>query len=179
MPKPAALLICLPMAMALVACDTGGPTSPPAGDGTAVTGQSTDSTAPAPVVDTPTPAAPAGGVEGRVAPPVSATGAAGASGGAPRLVASVDGQPITLADFQRQAFDTQRYFVDQGGIDPNTPDGQQQLLVLRRKVLSDMIDQVLLEQAAGALNIAATEAEVDAAVQKTIDDMGGEDKFVQ
>ncbi|MCE7938977.1 MAG: hypothetical protein DYG90_10425, partial [Chloroflexi bacterium CFX6] len=95
------------------------------------------------------------------------------------VIAVVNGEAISLGEFQRQAFDTQRYFVDQGGIDPNTEDGQKQLLFLRRQVLSDMINQTLIEQAATELGITASDEEIQASLQKYIDELGGEDKFEQ
>ncbi len=106
----------------------------------------------------------------------------GGGGGTPatgngELVASVNGQPLLLAEFQRQAWDTQRYFVDQGGIDPSTPDGQQQLLYLRRQVLNDMINQALLEQAAEEMDISATAEEAEASLQSYIEQIGGEAEF--
>jgi parvulin-like peptidyl-prolyl isomerase len=104
------------------------------------------------------------------------TPAGSPAGGIAALVATVNGEPITLAEFQRQAFDTQRYFVEQG-VDPNTEDGQRQLLVLRRMVLDDMINQELIEQAATDLQITVSDEEVAASIQKTIDELGGPDPF--
>lgn len=79
------------------------------------------------------------------------------------LAASVNGQPLSLADFQTQALDTQRYFVDKG-LDPNTDAGQEQLLALRRQVLSEMINQALIEQDAARRGITATNQEVEASL---------------
>lgn len=117
------------------------------------------------------------GAGATAAPESEAASTGGAS--ADEIIATVNGEPIALSEFQRQAFDTQRYFVDQGGIDPNTADGQKQLLFLRRQVLSDMINQTLIEQAAAELGITATDDEIQASLQKYIDELGGEDKFEQ
>lgn len=94
-------------------------------------------------------------------------------------VALVNGDPISMAEFQQQAFDTQRYHVDQGGIDPNTEDGQQQLLILRRGVLRDMIDQKLMEQAAEELNITVTDDELEADMKSLIAEVGGQAAFAR
>lgn len=79
------------------------------------------------------------------------------------LAASVNGAPLALADFQAQALDTQRYFVDQG-LDPNTDAGQQQLLALRRQVLREMVNQALFEQESASRGITATNQEVEASL---------------
>ncbi len=92
-------------------------------------------------------------------------------------IATVNGQAIALADFQRQAFDTQRYHVDQGGIDPNTEDGQRRLLFLRRQVLNDMIDQVLIEQAAEDMGVVVEADEVEDRMAEFIEELGGDEAF--
>lgn len=81
------------------------------------------------------------------------------SGGRTDLVARVNGQDIALGDFQRQVFEAQHYYVEQG-LDPNTEDGQRQLLDLRRQILREMIHQVLLEQGAAEAGITVTDEEV-------------------
>jgi parvulin-like peptidyl-prolyl isomerase len=119
----------------------------------------------------------AANAEGSGGAGAESSGTPASAGGQQELVASVNGQAILLSDFQRQAWDTQRYFMDQGGIDPNTPEGQSQLLYLRRQVLNDMINQALLEQAAKEMNISATAADAEASLEKYIVEIGGEAKF--
>lgn len=75
------------------------------------------------------------------------------------LVARVNGQDIPLGDFQRQVFEAQHYYVEQG-LDPNTEEGQRQLLDLRRQILREMIHQVLIEQGAAEAGITVTDEEV-------------------
>lgn len=94
-------------------------------------------------------------------------------------VATVNGEPVSMAEFQKQAFDTQRYHVDQGGIDPNTAEGQQKLLFLRRQVLRDMIDQKLMEQAAEELHVSVSDEELDAEMKSLIEEVGGQAAFVR
>ncbi len=79
------------------------------------------------------------------------------------LVASVNGMGLPVAEFQRQAFDTQRFFVDRG-LDPSTEEGQNELMALRRSVLLDMIHQSLIEQAAAEMNIRASDEEVQSSL---------------
>lgn len=107
-----------------------------------------------------------------------ADAAAADSSGTPAgdAVAIVNGEDIPLADFQRQAFDTQRFYVEQG-LDPNTEDGQRQLLFLRKQVLDDMINQVLIAQAASEMGIAATDEEVAERMQSYLEDFGTEEEL--
>lgn len=101
------------------------------------------------------------------------------SAGDPEAVAKVNGVAIPLAEFQRQAFDTQSYHVEQGGIDPNTEEGQQKLLFFRRQVLRDMIDQALIEQAAAELDISVSDADLEAETKKLIEEVGGQAAFAR
>ncbi len=113
----------------------------------------------------------------------SASGTEG-DGAAPAVtpsdaVAQVNGISIPLAEFQRQAFDTQSYHVEQGGIDPNTEEGQQKLLFFRRQVLRDMIDQALIEQAATSMGIAVSDEELATETKKLIEEVGGQAAFAR
>ena len=89
-------------------------------------------------------------------------------------IAKVNGQSIPKSEFTRQAFDTQRYHIDQGSVDPNSEDGQEQLLFLRRMMLGDMIDQVLIEQAADRMELDASDEEVESRLADLIDEIGQE-----
>ena len=95
---------------------------------------------------------------------------------APDVVATVNGDPLAMADFQRQAFDTQRYFVERG-LDPNTEEGRQELLTLRRQVLIDMINQLLIEQAASEMGIAVGPEEAAASLAVHEEEAGGPEAF--
>lgn len=104
---------------------------------------------------------------------------AGATAPDPNAVAVVNGVAIPLPEFQRQAFDTQSYHVEQGGIDPNTAEGQQKLLFFRRQVLRDMIDQELIEQAADELGISVSDADLETETDKLIEEVGGQAAFAR
>lgn len=92
---------------------------------------------------------------------------------APEVIATVNGEPLAMADFQRQAFDTQRFFVERG-LDPNTDAGRAELMTLRRQVLVDMINQVLIDQAAAELGITVTAEEAEAIVAAHEAELGAE-----
>ena len=93
-----------------------------------------------------------------------------------RSAAKVDGQPIPLALYQRQAAQAQVALVQQG-VDPNTKDGQDAIKGLQEQVLGQLIDNSIVEQAAKADNISVTDADVNNRIQQIVNDAGGNDKF--
>jgi len=114
-----------------------------------------------PTAETSAPAAPT------PIPPISPTPAS------EPLAALVNGETITLADYERQMV---RYAASMTatGKDPNTPTGQKALAEARAWVLDRMIEQRLIVQAAHAQGIDVTDAEVDAAIQSLVADIGQE-----
>ena len=92
------------------------------------------------------------------------------------LAAMVNGQPIYLADYERQVAQYQMAKIA-SGTDPNSPEWQQQLLQMREQVLNWMIEQVLIEQAAAGMGIVVSDEEVDAALAQIIEEVGGEEAF--
>jgi len=94
----------------------------------------------------------------------------------PPLAARVDGQPIYLADYERELGRYEASLLSRG-IDPSSPDGQANLAQARAWILNVMIEQVLTEQAAAAEGIFVSDAEVDAYMQVMIDENGGEEAF--
>jgi len=94
----------------------------------------------------------------------------------PPLAALVDGQPVYLADYERELGRYEASLLSQG-IDPISPDGQENLAQARAWILNVMIEQVLTEQAAAAEGIVISDAEVDAYMQEMIVENGGEELF--
>ena len=94
----------------------------------------------------------------------------------PPLAARVNGQPIYLSDYERELG---RYeaSLESRGIDPNTPEGQENLAQARAWVLNVLIEQVLTEQAAAEAGVVVSDEEVDAYMQVMIDENGGEEAF--
>lgn len=90
------------------------------------------------------------------------------------LAALVNGQPIYLVDYERQVARYEAARVSHGEIDLSTEEGQARLLELRRDVLNGMIEQVLIEQAAAQQGITVSDAEVDAALNQMIAEIGEE-----
>jgi parvulin-like peptidyl-prolyl isomerase len=158
------LTLCMILAIAITGCRGLDSSEPNAGDSQA----SDPADAPAPEQDA--------AAEGELSEDGQPGGSAPATS-TENLAATVNGQAISLGDFQLQAFDAQRYHVDQGGADPNTEEGRRKLRFLRRQVLNDMIDQVLIEQAARDMDIEPSAQEVEARLAEFIEELGGEAAF--
>jgi len=89
----------------------------------------------------------------------------------PPLAALVNGQPVYLSDYEREASLSSR------GIDPNSAEGQENLARARAWVLNVMIEQVLTEQTAAAEGVVVSDADVDAYVQVMVEENGGDEAY--
>lgn len=94
------------------------------------------------------------------------------------LAARVNGQPIPLSLYQRQGAQAEAALVQQG-VDPNSDQGKEALKGLRAQVLSQLIDDVLVEQEAKKQNISVSPNEINDRVQQIINDAGSKEKFDQ
>jgi parvulin-like peptidyl-prolyl isomerase len=92
------------------------------------------------------------------------------------LAALVNGQPIYLADYERELG---QYEADlpARGIDPSSAEGQADLAEARAWILDWMITEVLIEQAAAEANIVVSDADVNASMQEMATENGGEESF--
>jgi len=109
--------------------------------------------------------------------PVVTSAAVQAPSGA---AAIVNGQVISMADYQKQIARARAFFIDQGLVDPNTDEGKEQLAQINRQVLEDeLIAQVIMNQAATQLGVVVSEAEVQASVDSVIKELGGKTTFEQ
>lgn len=92
------------------------------------------------------------------------------------LAALVNGEPVTLADYERELERYEASLAAQG-IDPQSQDGQDKLNQARDWILDIMIEQVLTAQAAQRTGIEVTEAQVEEYVQSMAAESGGEEAF--
>jgi parvulin-like peptidyl-prolyl isomerase len=92
------------------------------------------------------------------------------------LAASVNGTPVFLDDFLVQVTQAEQALISQG-TDPHTAEGQQALVQTRRRVLEAMIEQEVILQAAAREGINVAEETVDRAVEQSIAEAGGEERF--
>ena len=95
---------------------------------------------------------------------------------APELAAVVNGQPILLADYQKQVAQFEAALLDQG-LDPESEEGRAVLAQMRLQVLDSMIEQALIEQAAAREGVAVSEEELEAAIRKNVEEAGGREAF--
>ena len=95
----------------------------------------------------------------------------------PPMAALVDDQPLYLADYERALA---QYEADMRarGIDPDAPQGQEEMDQARAWILNVMIEQILTEQAAAAVGIVVSDAEVDAYMQQLAGESGGEEALL-
>ncbi len=128
----------------------------------------------APVPPTPTPASTA--VVLAPTEPVAVSVDSASPTPEPPLAARVNGQPIYLADYERELGRYEMSLTAQG-IDPGSPEGQENLDQRRDWILNVMIEQVLTEQAAAAEGVFISDDEVDAYMQDIIDENGGLEAF--
>jgi parvulin-like peptidyl-prolyl isomerase len=94
----------------------------------------------------------------------------------PPLAARVNGQSIYLADYERELGQYEAS-LQARGIDPASPEGQENLAQARDWVLNVMIEQAFTEQAAAEAGIVITDEEVDAYMQTMIEESGGQEAF--
>jgi len=94
----------------------------------------------------------------------------------PPLAALVNGQPIYLPDYERELGQYEASLISRG-IDPASPEGQENLAQARDWILNVTIEQVLTEQAATAAGIVISDDDVNAYIQEMIAEAGGEESF--
>ncbi len=87
------------------------------------------------------------------------------------VVATVNGEKITLDDFETQLEQTRQMSLQQG----MQPDEEE----LKTQVVDDMINRVLLEQEAEKEGVTVTEEEVEEEISAIIESIGGRETFEQ
>lgn len=90
--------------------------------------------------------------------------------------AMVNGQYIAKADYERQ-FELQKAAMVASGVDLKKDDGKKLLSIMRRQVLEQMINVILMEEAATAQGVTVTSKQVNAATEKSIKEGGGRAGF--
>jgi parvulin-like peptidyl-prolyl isomerase len=89
------------------------------------------------------------------------------------LAAVVNGEKITLAEYERQIALYEASMTN-AGQDPATEEGQKALAEARVWILDQMIDQVLIEQAAAEAGITVSEEEVNNTIESLKQEIGEE-----
>ncbi len=115
------------------------------------------------------------GCGGGTASPEAPTATAGSTEG---LAALVNGQPITVEDYQKQIAQVEAFF-QQEGLDVGSEEGWERLVQVRRQVLEQMIDQELITQAAVEMDISISDSELESKIEAIIEQSGGQEQFQQ
>ncbi|MCW5852259.1 MAG: peptidylprolyl isomerase [Anaerolineae bacterium] len=127
-----------------------------------------------------------GGQAPATQPTAAAKGQAPAQGGqAPSaatkgdgtIAAVVNGEPISLADYQREATQARSFLMSDPKFSANTAEGQQALQTINNQVLESLIGEALIRQYAQKNNITVTDAELNQSLDALIKDMGGAQEF--
>ncbi len=92
------------------------------------------------------------------------------------LAALVNGQPIYLADYEREVGQYEADLLARG-IDPSSAEGQSEMAQARAWILDWLITEALIEQAAIAAGITVSDAELDVSMQAIVAENGGEEAF--
>lgn len=94
------------------------------------------------------------------------------------LAALVNGQPITMDEFEKQVAQVEAFFI-QEGLDLESAEGSERLAQARLQVLEQMIDQELIRQAALGMGVSISESQLESSLQDIIGQSGGREAFDQ
>ena len=92
------------------------------------------------------------------------------------LAAEVNGDPLYLADYQKQVNEWEAAFITQNA-NLSEQEKQEMLIQGRRQVLDVMIEQLLIEQAAARQGVVVSESEVESVIARDIEENGGQTQF--
>lgn len=92
------------------------------------------------------------------------------------LAAQVNGDPLYLADYQKQVNEWEAAFITQNA-NLSEQEKQEMLIQGRRQVLDVMIEQLLIEQAAARQGVVVSDAEVESVIARDIEENGGQTQF--
>jgi parvulin-like peptidyl-prolyl isomerase len=92
------------------------------------------------------------------------------------LAAKVNGDSLYLTDYQKQVDEWETAFLAQN-TQLSEQEKQEMLIQGRRQVLDVMIEQMLIEQAAGRQGLNIPDDEVESVIARDIDENGGQDQF--
>ncbi len=94
----------------------------------------------------------------------------------PALAARVNGEPIYLAEYERELARYASTLAAQD-VDPDGEEGREKLSQARGGILDVMIEQFLIEQAAAEAGVRITDSEVDDYMRDMVAEAGGEETF--
>lgn len=92
------------------------------------------------------------------------------------MAATVNGEPIYLDDYEHE-LEQYSNSLEAQGVDPNSEEGQEWMGQARDRILTLMIEQVLIRQAAEKAGVTVGEDRVEQTLQDMVAEGGGEDAF--
>ena len=92
------------------------------------------------------------------------------------LAATVNSQPILLADYEKRVAQYEQSLLVQGFV-TSTAEGQARVAEIRQEVLDNLIDSALIEQAAPRLGVSVNDADLEAQIAADIEAGGGQSAF--
>ncbi len=144
------------------------PASTPAALSQAATGGEAPANAGAPASSTAAPAASSNSAN---------AGSKAAAGGDADVAALVNGEPVSLSDYQRATTEARNFLINDQKVDPNTAAGAEALKTMNNQVLEGLIADSLVQQYARKNNISVSDDELQKSIDALVKDMGGQDKF--
>lgn len=102
---------------------------------------------------------------------------AAATKGDGTTAAIVNGEPIRLADYQREATQARSFLMSDPKFSASTAEGQQALQTINNQVLESLIGEALIRQYAQKNGITVTDAELGQSVDSLVKEMGGAQEF--
>ena len=94
-----------------------------------------------------------------------------------QLAARVNGQGIPLDPYNKQMAQAQAALVQNGGLNPNTPQGQEAIKSLKQQVLDQMINDVVIALQADKEGIKVTDNDLNARLAQMIQDAGSVERL--
>ncbi|MFN8499198.1 MAG: peptidylprolyl isomerase [Anaerolineae bacterium] len=105
------------------------------------------------------------------------TGSQAQPNSAPTVAALVNGDPVSMSDYQRTTAEARNFLTKEQNVDVNTAQGAEALKTLNNQVLEGLIADVLVQQYAKKNNISVSDDELKASIDKLVNEMGGQAKF--
>ena len=122
-------------------------------------------------------AQPTAAAKGQSAPAQGGQSPSAATKGDGTIAAMVNGEPIQMADYQREATQARSFLMSDPKFSASTAEGQQALQTINNQVLESLIGEALIRQYAQKNGLTITDTELNQSLDSLIKDMGGDQEF--
>lgn len=93
------------------------------------------------------------------------------------VAATVNGESIGMADYQRESAQARSFLMSDPKFNANSAEGSQALQTISNQVLEQLISEALIRQYATKNNITVSDAELTQSIDALVKDMGGQAEF--